>query len=203
MNLLKLWRGPPLILASRSEGRANLLRAAGIECTIIPSTFDERAFESAHDLSPDDLAIGLARGKALAVAKDHSGALVLGADQVCSLDGRILHKAVSRDGAEAQLRAVHGRTHCLYSAISLVCDDRVIFEHVERAALTMRMFSDEFLQTYLDVVQDRVMQTVGGYEIEGIGLQLFEQIEGDHATIIGMPLLPLLPVLRAHAGLLS
>ena len=198
-----LWRGAPLILASRSEGRANLLRAAGIECTIIPSSFDERAFESAHDLEPNDLAIALARGKALAVSREHTGQLVLGADQVCNLDKTVLHKAASRDASRAQLTAMRGRSHSLHSAISLIQDERVIFEHVARATLTMRTFSDEFLQAYLDAMQDRVTRTVGGYEIEGIGLQLFEQVEGDHATIIGMPLLPLLPILRVHAGLLS
>jgi septum formation protein len=135
------------------------------------------------------------------VAKAHPDRLVLGADQTLALGAKRFSKSPDRLAARAQLQALRGRTHELHSAIAFVQDGAVVFEHVETARLTMRAFSDDFLNRYLDTVGDAVLASVGGYQLEGLGVQLFESIEGDYFTILGLPILQALDFLRRQGCL--
>jgi septum formation protein len=143
----------------------------------------------------------LAREKAAMVAKAHPDRLVLGADQTLALGAKRFSKSPDRLAARAQLQALRGRTHELHAAIVFVQDGAVVFEHVETARLTMRAFSDDFLNRYLDTVGDAVLASVGGYQLEGLGVQLFESIEGDYFTILGLPILQALDFLRRQGCL--
>ena len=145
----------------------------------------------------------LAREKAKSVAARMPGRLVLGADQTLSLGAERFSKPAGRDGARAQLLQLRGKTHELHSGIALVRDAEVLFEDCAVARLTMRNFSEPFLETYLDGAGVSVSQSVGGYQLEKIGIQLFEKIEGDHFTILGMPLFSLLPFLRTQKFLVE
>ena len=200
----RLWLAEePLILASRSESRRAVLAAAALATEVLPADVDERAIEAgATDKSPDAIARLLADAKALAVSARHPGRLVLGADQTLGLGGRVFAKPADLAAARAQLRALRGRTHTLHSAIALACDGTVVFAHCAAAALTMRNFSDGFLEAYFETVGPAVTASVGCYQVEAAGIQLFERIEGDHFTILGLPLLPLLAYLRG-AGYLA
>jgi septum formation protein len=144
----------------------------------------------------------LAREKALAVARSYPGRLVLGADQMLALDGERFAKPVDRATAGAQLRALSGKAHDLHSAIAFVQDGKVLFEHVSLARLTMRTFSDRFLELYLDAVGPAATESVGAYQLEGLGIQLFESVEGDYFTVLGLPLIDALSFLRRHGCLL-
>ena len=198
-----LWRAAsPLVLGSKSQVRRHLLEAAGIAVEVRPADVDERAIEAAAPhLGPGAVAALLAREKALRVAAALPGRLVVGADQTLALGDRRFTKPADRDGARAQLATLAGRSHALHAAVAVVCDGAILFEAVDRARLTMRALSDEFLARYLDAAGDAVTASVGGYQLEGLGVQLFETIEGDHFTILGLPLLPLLAFLRAHGSL--
>ena len=200
----RLWLAEqPLILASRSESRRAVLAGAALAIEVLPADVDERAIEAgATDKSPDAIARLLADAKALAVSARHPGRLVLGADQTLGLGGRVFAKPADLAAARAQLRALRGRTHTLHSAIALARDGAVVFAHCEPAALTMRNFSDGFLEAYFETVGPAVTASVGCYQVEAAGIQLFERIEGDHFTILGLPLLPLLAYLRG-AGYLA
>ena len=200
----RLWLAEePLILASRSESRRAVLAAAALATEVLPADVDERAIEAgAADKSPDAIARLLAGAKALAISARHPGRLVLGADQTLGLGGRVFAKPADLPAARAQLRALRGRTHTLHSAIALASDGKVVFAHCERAALTMRNFSDGFLEAYIETAGPAVLASVGCYQVEAAGVQLFERIEGDHFTILGLPLLPLLAYLRG-AGYLA
>jgi len=200
----RLWLAEqPLILASRSESRRAVLAGAALAIEVLPADVDERAIEAgATDKSPDAIARLLADAKALAVSARHPGRLVLGADQTLGLGGRVFAKPADLAAARAQLRALRGRTHTLHSAIALACDGTVVFAHCAAAALTMRNFSDGFLEAYIETAGPAVTASVGGYQVEAVGIQLFERIEGDHFTILGLPLLPLLAYLRG-AGYLA
>lgn len=170
----------------------------------MPSDLDERAVESAAPLhSPIGVAAMLARAKALAVAHLKPGRLVLGADQVLALDGARFTKPADRAAARAQLRALAGRVHELHSAIAFVQDATLLFEHVSTARLTMRALSDEFLELYLDAAGSAATESVGGYQLEGLGVQLFERVDGDYFTVLGLPLLAATDFLRRHGCLLS
>jgi septum formation protein len=187
----------PLVLASKSAVRHALLRDAGIPVEVAPADIDERAIEQRADTGDaGDIAALLAREKARAIATRLPGRLVLGADQTLALGARRFSKPPDLAAARDQLKALRGRTHELHTAIALLREGAVVFEHREVARLTMRAFSDAFLEGYLEVMGSAVTTSVGGYQLEKVGIQLFERIEGDHFVILGLPLLALLQYLR-------
>jgi septum formation protein len=193
-----LWLAPqPLVLASRSDIRGKILAAAGLRFEIRPSQIDERAVE-AKSGAADSAAVArhLARAKADVVAASLPGRMVLGADQTLARGAKRFGKPADRAEAADQLRALRGRTHELHSALALVRDKEAVFTCVDTARLTMRDFSDRFLNDYLDMAGDAAMNSVGSYQLEGIGIHLFERVEGDYFTILGLPLLPLLNFMR-------
>lgn len=195
---MTLWLAPqPLVLASRSDIRGKILAAAGLRFEIRPSQVDERSIEAKSGAS-DAAAVArkLARAKAEAVAASLPGRVILGADQTLARGAKRFGKPADRGEAAEQLRALRGRTHELHSALALVRDQEAIFACVDTARLTMRDFSDRFLNDYLDMAGNAAMSSVGGYQLEGIGIHLFERIEGDYFTILGLPLLPLLSFMR-------
>lgn len=189
-----------LVLASASRFRRKLLEAAGVPFRVVPARVDEAALKSdlVPKVGPGELAKALAAAKAEAVSRELPGSLVVGADQVLVLDDAVLDKPRDLAAAREQLQRLRGRTHMLLSAVALAEDGRVAWTMVEEATLTMRDFSGEFLDEYLSQCGATVCEIVGAYEIEGFGIQLFERVEGDHFTIIGLPLLPLLAELRAR-----
>jgi septum formation protein len=201
---MPLWRADrPLLLASKSAVRRAVLQAAGVPVEVEAADIDERAIEAGAGLTdPGEVATLLAREKARAVSVKHPGRVVLGADQTLALGNRRFSKAADRAGARAQLQELRGKTHALHSAVTVLRDGKVTYEHVAAARLTMRAFSDQFLDSYLDAVGDAATASVGGYQLEGHGAQLFERVEGDHFTVLGLPLLPLLQWLREE-GLLT
>jgi nucleoside triphosphate pyrophosphatase len=192
----------PLVLASKSAIRHAILRDARIPVAVEPADIDERGIEqrSAKE-DAGELAAVLACEKAWTVAARFPGRLVLGADQTLALGERRFSKPADRAGARRQLAALRGQTHELHSAVALVRGSSVLFEHREVARLTMRSFSDEFLEAYLDAAGTAVTASVGGYQLEKVGIQLFEHIQGDHFTILGLPLVPLLEYLRTAGWL--
>jgi len=201
---MALWLSDqPLVLASQSAVRRAVLEAAGIPVESQPAPIDERAIEAATGpQEPALVAALLAREKARAVSANRPGRLVLGADQTLALGDRRFSKPTSRVAARNQLLELRGRTHALHSAVAAVRNGEVVFAHCAVAQLTMRTFSEPFLDAYLDAAGDAVATSVGGYQIEELGLQLFERIEGDHFTILGLPLLAVLDFLR-RAGALA
>jgi nucleoside triphosphate pyrophosphatase len=200
---MPLWlAGEPLVLASRSRARQALLAAAGVPIEIRPADLDERALErAAASTAPEVIAAHLARAKAVAVSRLLPGRLALGADQTLARGAERFAKPVDRTAAAAQLRALRGQAHELYSAIAFVKDENLLFEFVAVARLTMRPFSDRFLEQYLDAAGDAASASVGGYQIENLGIQLFERVEGDYFTVLGLPLLPALEFLRRQGCL--
>jgi septum formation protein len=201
---MPLWLADrPLVLASKSAIRHAILRDAGIPVKIVPADIDERAIEQRAD-SRDAGAVAalLAREKARAIASRLPGRLVLGADQTLALGEQRFSKPIDRAAAREQLKMLGGRTHELHTAIALARGDATLHEHREVARLTMRAFSDEFLDAYLDAMGDAVTTSVGGYQLEKAGIQLFERIAGDHFVILGLPLLALLQYFR-QAGWLA
>jgi nucleoside triphosphate pyrophosphatase len=202
---MSLWlAGAPLVLASKSAARQALLRAAGIPFDVHPAPIDERAVErEAGAKGAGEAASLLAHAKAAAVAARMPGRTVLGADQTLALGSRRFAKPADQADAREQLRALSGRTQELYSAIALMCDDTVLFAHVDVARLTMRALSENFLDRYLDVMGNAITLSVGAYQVEGLGIHLFEQVDGDHSTILGLPLLPLLAYLRRAGSLVQ
>ncbi len=198
-----LWlAAAPLVLASASSVRRHLLEAAGIPVEVRPASLDERTVEaSAPRNDPSAVAALLAREKARHVAASVPGRLVVGADQTLALGERRFDKPGNRVAARAQLQALAGRTHELHAAVAVAQDGKVLFEHVAVARLTMRPLSDAVLDRYLDAAGAAVTASVGGYQLEALGVHLFEHIEGDHFTILGLPLLPLLAYLRAEGSL--
>jgi nucleoside triphosphate pyrophosphatase len=195
-----LWAAErPLLLASTSQTRRALLAHAGIVTDVESSGVDERAIEMAAEedrLDPPALAERLATEKALAVSRRHPDRLVLGADQVLDHAGGALHKPLHRAQAKAHLQLLAGRTHALHSAIALAQDGRIVDAFQDKAELSMRSLTDEAIDIYLDAVPPEVLQNAGVYQVEGLGIHLFERIEGEHSTILGLPLVPCLAALR-------
>ncbi len=193
-----------VILASASAARRTLLEQAGVALTCHPATVDEGAIRQTAaiaGLTAAAVARVLAARKAHQVAAHHPGRVVIGADQMLECDGRWFDKPASLAQARDQLKALRDRRHVLSSAVVVVRDGRVIWGCVEQARLTMRRFSDDFLDRYLAAAGEEVCRSVGAYRIEGLGLQLFTRVDGDHFVILGLPLLPLLDVLRQHGEL--
>jgi septum formation protein len=197
---MTLWRGKsPLILASQSRARQALLTNAGISFEAVTAEIDERAVQQASGLSaPGEIASLLAREKALSVSARQPGKFVIGADQTLALGERLFSKPAGRAQAAEQLRALAGRSHELHSAVALARDGKILFEAVAIAGMTMRRLGEAEIDVYLDEAGDAVTSSVGAYQLEGLGVHLFERIEGDHFTILGLPLLPLLAFLRSE-----
>jgi septum formation protein len=195
----------PIVLASASPTRIALLRNAGLEFTAVAAQIDERAIEAALAASarpPAEIAAALAEAKALSVVASRAGALVIGADQVLSADGRAWHKPSSIGEARDQLIALSGRTHELHSAIAVAREGTIGWRHSETVRLTMRPLTAGFIDDYLSRVGREALRSVGSYQIEGPGIQLFERIAGDYFAILGLPLLPLLAYLRNAGAIL-
>ncbi len=188
-----------IILASGSPYRRKILEDAGLQLVVKGSDIDERAVEQAvahTGLKPDDLAQILAEAKAIDISQNHPGVLVIGADQILSLDEHILHKPADMEEARRRLLKLSGRTHQLNSAVVIAKDGEAIWRHLSVAQMTMRELDPGFIGRHLSSVGEIALSSVGAYQIEGKGIQLFEKIEGDYFSIIGMPLLPLLDKLR-------
>jgi len=201
--MTSLWRGElPLVLASQSRARRMLLANAGLACDAVPAEIDERAIQQEAGLTaPYEIALHLAQAKALAVTGARPGHHVVGADQTLAIGERLFNKPDGRNQAMQQLLALAGRTHALHSAVVVARDGEVLFSHVAIAWMTMRTLSEADVAVYLDQAADAAMSSVGAYQLEGLGVHLFDRIDGDHFTILGLPLLPLLAFFR-EAGLL-
>lgn len=192
----------PVILASKSAARAQVLSAAGVAFETLGAGVDETATKDrllAKGANPRDVALALAEEKAAAASKERAG-LVIGADQTLDLDGRLFDKAETLDEARERLAMLRGRTHQLHSAVALAKDGAVIWREVPAASLTMRDFSDAFLEAYLARHGDGLLGSVGCYRLEDDGVQLFEAIDGDYFTILGLPLMGLLGQLRERGA---
>ena len=199
------WRGTaPLVLASQSLARQGLLSAAGIPFDVYAAAIDERGIEAplvTSGINAADIALHLSREKALRVSGGKPGRLVIGADQTLCLEGRLFGKPAGRAAAMAQLGALSGLTHELYSGCCVARENTLLFETVGVARLSCRRLSPAFIDAYVALAGD--LGSAGVYRIEGPGIHLFDAIEGDHATILGLPLLPLLRFLREEGSLLS
>ena len=187
---MTIWRGKdPLILASQSHARQMLLSNAGIQFEAIPADIDERAVQKESGLSvPGEIAGLLAREKAQSVSSQRPGRFVVGADQTLA----------GRGEAAEQLRALAGNTHELHSAFAVARDGKILIADVSIAKMTMRRLGESEIEAYLDQAGAAVTTSVGAYQLEGLGVHLFERIEGDHFTILGLPLLQLLAFLRSE-----
>jgi septum formation protein len=197
---MTIWRGnDPLILASQSRARQMLLGNAGISFEAVPADIDERAVQKNSGLtSPGEIAGLLAREKAKFVSSKNPGRHVIGADQTLALGERLFSKPAGRAQAAEQLRLLAGNSHALHSAVAVARDGKIMFSDVSVATMTMRKLSDSQIESYLDAAGEAVTSSVGAYQLEGLGVHLFERIEGDHFTILGLPLLPLLAFLRSE-----
>ncbi|MGI9481324.1 MAG: Maf family protein [Hyphomicrobiales bacterium] len=190
-----------VILASKSAARVNLLQNAGLEVKAIPASIDENVVKTAilsedQSISAADFADILAQSKANSISENHGGTPVIGADQVLVLNGDVYDKPRNKYEARDQLVTLRGKTHELISAVAVSRRGATEWSFTAHANLTMCDFSNEFLGYYLAAMGDTVTESVGGYKLEGLGSQLFEKVEGDYFTILGLPLLPLLGQLR-------
>jgi nucleoside triphosphate pyrophosphatase len=201
---MTIWRGKaPLVLASQSRARQMLLGNAGLAYEAVPADIDERAIQQKSGLlKPGEIAALLAQEKALFVSSKMPGRYVVGADQTLALGQRLFSKPAGRAQAADQLRALAGNTHELHSAVAVARGSKLLFSEVAIARMTMRQLSGDEIRTYLDTAGEAVATSVGAYQLEGLGVHLFDRIEGDHFTILGLPLLPLLAFLRGQ-GLLG
>ncbi|ANK83669.1 MULTISPECIES: Maf-like protein [unclassified Rhizobium] len=195
---------PKLILASSSPFRRMLMENAGLSFEVHPAEIDERAVEAPLEKAgakPDTVACILAKAKAEDVSGRFPEGLVIGSDQTMSLGDRVFHKPEDMADAANHLRALSGTTHRLNSAIAIVRDGAVLWEHIGHAELTMRPLTEDFIARHLARVGKRALSSVGAYQLEGEGVQLFEKIEGDYFTILGLPMLPLLGKLREFGAI--
>ncbi len=193
---------PPLVLASESTARAGLLHAAGLRFEARPARIDEAAVKQAcraEGVEAADAAIMLADLKAQRICDPD--ALVIGADQMLVCDGAWFDKPADAGAARAHLLALRGRAHTLVTAMVLMRGGRMVWRHVATPRLTMRPFGDAFLANYLAAEGDALLSCVGAYRLEGLGLHLFDRVEGEHSAILGLPMLPLLGFLRQHGVL--
>jgi septum formation protein len=197
---MTVWRGQlPLILASQSRARQMLLANAGIDFEAAPAEIDERAVQQDSGLTlPGDIAALLAREKAHMVSTRKPGRFVVGADQTLALGAKLFSKPAGRIQAAQQLGALAGSTHKLHSAVAVAREGEILFEAVAVADMTMRRLSESQIEAYLNEAGEAVTSSVGSYQLEGLGIHLFERIEGDHFTILGLPLLQLLAFLRSE-----
>ncbi|WP_461345872.1 Maf family protein [Bradyrhizobium sp. USDA 4451] len=195
---MNIWRGPQkLILASQSRARRMLLENAGLHCEALPADIDERAVQKNSGLSaPGEIASLLAREKALFISRHKPAQYVVGADQTLALGQRMFSKPAGRAQAAEQLGLLAGQTHELHSAVAVAREGKVLFNDVSVARMTMRRLAAGEIEAYLDQAGEAVTTSVGAYQLEGLGVHLFERIEGDHFTILGLPLLSLLAFLR-------
>jgi septum formation protein len=189
---------PPLILASGSKSRARILEAAGLAFIVEPPGLDEAVMRQAvsGSLSPHDVAEVLARAKAEAVSDLARQAYVIGGDQVLALGETVFSKPDSMEAARRQLLDLRGKTHTLHTAVAVATNGETIWAETSIATLTMRQLSPEFIGRYLAAAGDEVLNSVGAYQLESLGVQLFEKIDGDYFSILGLPLIPLLATLR-------
>jgi septum formation protein len=196
---------PPLILASTSKVRARLMKAAGLAFTVQSPGLDEdimrQAIGSTGSLAPQDVAEVLARAKAEAVSGLMREAFVIGADQVLAVGDRILNKPDTMEKARAELLDLSGKTHALHSAVAVARNGATVWAHGETSILTMRVLSPQFIGRYLAAAGEEVLSSVGAYQLEGLGIQLFAKVEGDYFSILGLPLLPLLDALRREGAI--
>jgi septum formation protein len=201
---MTIWRGKdPLILASQSPARKMLLANADISFEAVPADIDERSVQKNSGLSaPGEIAGLLAREKACFVSSKNPGRYVVGADQTLALGSRLFSKPAGRAQAADQLRLLAGGTHELHSAVAVARDGKIVFSDVSVARMTMRRLDESAIEAYLDQAGQAVTTSVGAYQLEGLGVHLFERIEGDHFTILGLPMLPMLAFLRSE-GVLS
>jgi septum formation protein len=201
------WREPkPLILASKSSARAALLRQTQIAFITQAAEIDERATEAPlleSGAAAREIAVHLARAKAQAVSSKRPEHLVLGADQTLALGPRMFTKPADRNEALEQLRTLSGRDHELHSALCVTRAGKILFESIETARMKMRPLSEPFLAAYADAAGAALTASVGAYQVEGLGIHLFESIAGDHSAILGLPLIPLLAFLRGNGSLLG
>lgn len=189
----------PLILASQSTTRRDMLQNAGVNVECLPARVDEAAIKAslkAHKAPPRDIADALAEMKARRVAGKHPARLVLGADQILVFNGEIFDKPGSLPEVETQLKTLRGHSHSLFSAAVIYDRGTPVWRHISRVEMTMRDFSDAFLQSYLEALGEDLFTTVGGYKLESLGSQLFLSVKGDYFSVLGLPLLEVLEFLR-------
>lgn len=193
---------PELILASGSAARREMLKGAGVSFRVEVAPVDEEALKAELGaIDPDQLAIELATAKALAVSRLHPGAWVLGGDQTLAFDGGLVSKAKSLDEARARLGAMRGRSHALHSGAALARGGQAVWSGVDTATMQVRPFTDSFLDAYLENEGEALLSCVGAYRLEGMGAQLFEKVEGDYFTVLGLPLWAVLDQLRRVGAL--
>lgn len=195
-STLSIWSAEPLILASKSRGRARILEGAGIPFDFVTSDVDERKVEAGFTGPPTALAQALADAKATSVSRSCGGRLVLAGDQVLAAGDEVMHKASTEEQAIVQLTKLSGAAHNLHSAVSIARSGKIVFRNVSSVTVRLLPLSRDAIQAYARATGPKMLETVGGYEIEGLGVNLIESIEGDFFTVVGLPLLPVLAFFR-------
>ena len=195
---------PALILASTSQIRKQILLQAGLNFSSEAPKLDEEKLKQAlAPIAPHKLAARLSELKSLSLCESHPKSLILGADQTLSLNGKLFNKPANLDEARQHLETLRGQTHTLHSSLTISQNGNVIWQYSEDANLTMRQFSNQYLKNYLNYSGNEILSSVGAYKLEHSGIQLFERIEGDYFTILGLPLLPLLAFLRQQKQIMA
>ncbi len=193
-------------MASASKARARLLQNAGVDFSVEAADVDEAAIKSADQaasLRASELAVRLAEAKAGKISADKPNCLVIGADQILQCDGQLFDKPADRDAAVEHLRRLRGKTHALINGICVLRNGETLWNYTDEARLTMRSIDDQFVERYLDRVGSAALGSVGAYQLEGPGAQLFSKVEGDFFSVLGLPLLPLLAFLREQGAVES